>query len=41
MDAMLMYKHLSDIHIRFFDKYLKKLPDVEMPFGTKDGVEYK
>lgn len=41
MDAMLTYKHLSDIHIRFFDKYLKKLPDVEMPSGTQDGVEYK
>lgn len=40
MDSLIMYKHLSDIHIRFFDKYLKKLPDVELPSGEKDGVKY-
>ena len=41
MDPLIMYRHLSDIHIRFFDKYLKKLPDIELPSGENDGVEYR
>lgn len=41
MNPLIMYKHLSDIHIRFFDKYLKKLPDTQLPSGEKDGVTYK
>lgn len=41
MDSLIMYKHLSDIHIRFFDKYLKKDDMVEMPSGVRDGVEYR
>lgn len=41
MDPLVMYKHLSDIHIRFFDKYLKKDDIVEMPSGSCDGVEYR
>lgn len=41
MDSILMYKHLSDIHIRFFDKYLKKIENIEMPEGNSDGVEYR
>ena len=41
MDSLVMYSHLSDIHIRFFDKYLKKLPGIEMPSGERDGVEYR
>lgn len=41
MDSQIMYSHLSDIHIRFFDKYLKKLPGTEMPCGESDGVEYR
>lgn len=40
MEPLTMYRHLSDIHIRFFDKYLKKLPDIEMPSGERDGVKY-
>ena len=41
MEPIIMYKHLSDIHIRFFDKYLKKLPDTEIPSGEKDGISYR
>lgn len=41
MDSLIMYKHLSDIHIRFFDRYLKKLPDTKLPSGERDGVCYK
>lgn len=40
MPPRTMYRHLSDIHIRFFDKYLKKLDDIEIPNGEKDGVIY-
>lgn len=40
MDSLIMYKHLSDIHIKFFNKYLKKMNDVKMPDGKSDGVEY-
>lgn len=41
MNPEIMYKHLSDIHIKFFDKYLKKLPDIKMPAGSGEGVEYR
>lgn len=40
MPALTMYRHLSDIHIRFFNKYLKKVEGVEIPAGEMDGVEY-
>lgn len=40
MPALTMYRHLADIHIRFFDKYLKNEQGVEMPSGQRDGVEY-
>lgn len=41
MDSLLMYKHLKDIHILFFDKYLKKKSGIELPVGVKDEIEYK
>lgn len=41
MDGITMYKHLSDIHIRFFNRYLKNMTDTVMPSGEKDGVAYK
>ncbi len=40
MDSLVMYSHLSDIHIKFFDKYLKKSKDIEFKNGNVDGVEY-
>ena len=40
MEPLIMYRHLSDIGVRFFDKYLKKLPDIEMPQGERDGVRF-
>lgn len=41
MDPLIMYRHLSDIHIKFFDKYLKKDDTVILPSGNRDGVEYR
>ena len=40
MSPDIMYRHLSDIHLRFFDKYLKKAQGVTMPGGEGDGVKY-
>lgn len=41
MNGLVMYKHLSNIHIKFFDMYLKKLPNIKLPSGQEDGVTYK
>lgn len=41
MDPQVMYSHLADIHIRFFDKYLKGLSEIELPSGERDGVKYE
>ncbi len=40
MDSLVMYKHLSDIHIKFFDKYLKKNENITIPTGIIDDIEY-
>lgn len=40
MDGNIMHRHLSDIHIKFFNKYLKGA-DINMPVGESDGVIYK
>lgn len=41
LDGLVMYKHLSEIHIAFFDKYLKKVENISLPTGERDGVLYR
>ena len=40
MDGNIMHRHLSDIHIKFFNKYLKGA-NINMPVGKSDGVIFK